>query len=300
MKNYLLVIAVIILLHSCKPEAENKNLTYQNIIIFSDLSDRIEPEINGCFPNQQYPPKDIEEIEKILNYFKDECVKPGEKIGDRSCISFATFSSEQAASIDIANIKDIAAKQQFINSTGRYQNNGLIFEIEKFKEKVKEAYKSVRNEGLDLLSITIDKVENGNFIKEDKVLTDGIDTTFINFDNHIYIFTDGYLEYRGKSTNSQFYFGINEIEQIRKYCKENKVNIKTALEINREYCLPPIRNKRNKLVELHILETHERDKDTKLQKYVNPHGLRDNEILEEVWTKWARESGFKHLEWRKY
>ncbi len=83
MKNYLLVIAVIILLHSCKPEAENKNLTYQNIIIFSDLSDRIEPTINGCFPNQQYPPKDIEEIEKILNYFKDECVKPGEKIGDK-------------------------------------------------------------------------------------------------------------------------------------------------------------------------------------------------------------------------
>lgn len=300
MRKYMAFITAIFLLQSCLPKAVNKNLTYQNIIILSDLSDRVEPIINGVLPNEQYPPKDIEEIQIILNFFKDECVKPGEKIGDKSSISFSTFSSEPVASIDIDKIKDIGAKQEFINSTGKYQNNGLSYEIEIFNQKVQEAYKTIRNEGLDLLSIMIDKVENKNFIKDNKVLTNGIDTTLINYENHIYIFTDGYLEYKGKSTNSQFYFGKNEIDKIRKYCKEQNVDIKTTLDKNKSFCLPPIINNRNHLVNLHILETHERDKDNKLQKYTNPKGLRDNEILEEVWRKWALESGFKSFEWRKY
>ena len=300
MKSSIVLIATIFLLQSCLPESENKSLTYQNIIILSDLSDRIEPTINGIIPNQQYPPKDIEEIQKILKFFENECVKPGEKIGDKSSISFSTFSSEPVASIDIDKIKDLGAKQQFINSTGKYQNNGLNYEIEVFNKNVQNAYKTIRNEGLDLISIMIDKVENKNFIKDNKVLTNGIDTTFINFENHIYIFTDGYLEYKGKSINSQYYFGKNEIDKIRKYCKENNVAIETALNTNETFRLPPVKNKRNHLVNLHIFETHERDKDIKLQKYINPKGLRDNEILEEVWRKWALESEFKSFEWRKY
>lgn len=288
------------MLSSCLPESKTQNLTYKNIIILSDLSDRIEPTINDVIPNQQYPPKDIEEIQKILKFFKDECVKPGEKIGDKSSISFSTFTSESEASIDIEKIKDLKSKQEFINSTGKYKKNGLNHEIEIFNRKVNNAYKNIRNEGLDLLSIMIDKIENKSFVKERKVFTNGIDSTFINYDNHIYIFTDGYLEYKGKSTNSQFYFGKNEIEKIRSYCKSQKVDIKTALSKNKSFCLPPVINNRNHLVHLHILETHERDKDIKLQKYLNPIGLRDNEILQAIWRKWAIESRFKSFEWKKY
>src|SRR5690606_10745876 len=147
--------------------------------------------INGSIPNLQYPPKDISEILKILEFFKNECVKPGEKIGDKSCISFSTFSNESVACIDIDKIKDLGAKQQFINSTGKYLDNGLEYEIANFKQKVQNAYDSIRNKGLDLISITIDKIENKPLIKKNTILTNGIDTTFINFDNHIYIFTDG-------------------------------------------------------------------------------------------------------------
>jgi hypothetical protein len=135
-------------------------IKYQNIIIISDLSDRIEPKINGNIPNQQYPPKDLTEIDKILQYFYRECVKPGEKIGDKSYISFSTFSDESIACIDIDKIKDLGAKQQFINSTGIYQKKGLQFEIDEFKQKVKKTYNSFRNKGLDLISVTIDKIEN--------------------------------------------------------------------------------------------------------------------------------------------
>ena len=282
------------------PKAQNKSLNYQNIIILSDLSDRIEPTINGNIPNQQYPSKDINEIDKILKFFKDECVKPGKKIGDKSCISFSTFSDESIASIDIDKIKDLGAKQQFINSTGKYQNSGLKYEIDIFKQNVQNAYDNIRNKGLDLLSVTIDKIENKSIIKNNTVLTNGIDSIFINYDNHIYIFTDGYLEYKGKSANNQFYFGNPEIEKIRQYCKQNNVDIKTALENNSSLSLPPVKNNKNQLINLHILETHERDKDNKLQTYKNPTGLRDNEILEVVWRKWATESNFKSFEWKKY
>ncbi|MBK6888384.1 MAG: hypothetical protein IPH02_00150 [Sphingobacteriales bacterium] len=62
--------------------------------------------------------------------------------------------------------------------------------------------------------------------------------------------------------------------------------------------MTPIKNAKNKYVNLHILETAERDKNTKLQTYKNPLGLRDNEILEAVWRKWALESGYKSFEWK--
>jgi hypothetical protein len=300
MKQFLAFFGTLILLQSCMPEAQKKSLTYQNIIILSDLSDRIKPTINGNIPNQQYPSKDINEIDKILKFFNDECVKPGEKIGDKSCISFSTFSDETIACIDIDKIKDLGAKQQFINSTGKYQNNGLKYEAGIFKQKVKNAYDNIRNKGLDLISVTIDKIENKPIIKKNTVLTNGIDSTFINYDNHIYIFTDGYLEYRGKNSNNQFYFGNPEIEKIRQYCIINKVDVVTALKENISLCLPKVKNDKNQFINLHVLETAERDKNTKLQTYTNPRGLRDNKILEEVWRKWATESNFKSFEWKKY
>lgn len=300
MKHVFALLTTLLLLQSCMPESQNKSLTYQNIIILSDLSDRIEPTINGSIPNQQYPPKDIKEIDRILKFFKDECVKPGEKIGDKSCVSFSTFSNESIASIDIDKIKDLGAKQQFINSTGKYHNNGLIHEISNFKQKVQGAYDSIQNKGLDLISVTVDKIENKPIIKKNAILTNGIDSTFVNYDNHIYIFTDGYLEYKGKKSNNQFYFGNPEIKKIRQYCKTNNVDIATALKDNGSLCLPPIINDKNHFINLHILETHERDKNTKLQTYSNPTGLRDNEILEAVWRKWATDSKFKSFEWKKF
>lgn len=293
---------ICILLQSCLPEAQNKSLTYQNIIIISDLSDRIKPFINGNTHNQQYPPKDIEEIHKLLKFFTEECVKPGEKIGDRSSISFTTFSDEASVSIDLGRFKDLGERQQFVNSTGEYKGTGLDYEIEAFKRQVSELYDSVQNSGLDLISGMIEKIENKSqsIIHTNTFLSNGKDTTFVNYDNHIYLFTDGYLEYKGKKSNDQFYFGRPEIEKIRRYCEANKVSIKSALENHRSLSLPPVRNDLNKLIYLHVLETHERDKDTKLQTYKNPVGLRDNEILEAVWRQWANDSGFKDFEWRKF
>lgn len=300
MNKVLKIGLVIILFASCGSEPQNKYLTYQNIIILSDMSDRLNPMINGSIINQQYPPKDINEIYKIINYFKSECVKPGEKIGDKSCISFSAFSEKVAATIDINQIKKLGDKQCFINSTGKYMSCGLEQKIKEFKTTVTSVYDSIRNPGLDLISDLIEKIENENIIKQDFQLTDGIDTTFIHYENHIYIFTDGYLEYQNKSVNHQFYFGVNEMAKVRQYCLDNATDIKTALENDKSLCLPIFKSGYNQFINLHIMETHERDKNVKLQTYKYPTGQRDNEILEAVWRKWANESGFKSLSWAKY
>ncbi|MEE1885309.1 hypothetical protein [Pedobacter flavus] len=290
MKKILILCSAIVLLNSCSTEPKIKHLTYQNIVILSDLSSRIDNK----------PSKDINEILKIIDFFKNECVKPGEKIGDRSSIIFSSFSDKVIATIDIDKIKKLEDKQQFINSSGKFQSNGLNYQINDFVLKVNNSYANIRNKGLDLISVLIEKIENEPIVKKDSSLTNGIDTTYINFDNHIYIFTDGYLEYFNKNSNNQFYFGISEIDKVRQYSKINNVDIQTALNTNQSLSLTPIKNKKNQFINLHILETHERDKNDLLQTYKYPIGQRDNEILEAVWRKWAKESGFKSFEWKKY
>lgn len=290
MKAVILYFSTLLGLISCTSESKNKHLTYENIVILSDLSSRIENK----------PLKDLEEIQKIIQYFKTECVKPGEKIGDKSSISFSAFSEKVTAKIDLNDIKKLGDKQRFINSTGEFKNNGLNQNLEDFEKKIKEVYDKTRNPGLDLISVLVDKLENERLIKQDLFLTDGIDTTFIKYNNHVYVFTDGYLEYINNESNKQFYFGKAEIDKVRNYCKIKNISITKALEETPSLCLSPYKSEMNKFVTLHILETHERDKDEKLQTYKYPIGQRDNEILEAVWKKWAKESGFKNLVWNKY
>ncbi len=294
MKKIVSIFSIVTLFYSCMPVTQSKHLTYQNIVIISDMSSRIR--------NPRFPQKDNNEIYKIVQYFKNECVKPGEKIGDKSSISFSAFSEKNAASIDIGKIKELSDKQSFINSTGIYKNCGLEKKLSDFEDIVKCLYNRITNPGLDLISLLIEKIENENIVKQDNIITDGIDSTFIHYDNHIYIFTDGYLEYAlsQKQQNSQFYFGDLEIKRVRQYCVNNRVGITAALEADKSLCLPVCNSKKSQYINLHILETHERDKDTRFQTYIHSKGLRDNEILESVWRKWAIESGFKNFEWKKY
>jgi hypothetical protein len=294
MRGVIIFISELILFSSCIPESKDKHLIYQNIVILSDLSSRAK--------NQRFPQKDTNEIHKIVEFFKSECVKPGEKIGDRSSITFSAFSEKIAVSIDLEKYKELGDKQSFINSTNQYTNSGLANKLAAFEDTIKSLYARITNPGLDLISMLMEKIENEDIVKQNKVITDGIDTSFINFENHIYIFTDGYLEYllSKNRQNSQFFFGVPEIEAVRRYCQNNHVVVTTALQIDNSLSLPVCRNNKNQYINLHIYETHERDKDIKFLTYRNNKGLRDNEILEVVWRKWAKESGFKSFEWKKY
>ncbi|MEI9956848.1 MAG: hypothetical protein WDM90_11220 [Ferruginibacter sp.] len=175
-------------------------------------------------------------------------------------------------------------------------------ELVAFEDTVKSNYSRIKNQGLDLISILMEKIENENLVKRSRVITDDVGTTIINYENHIYIFTDGYLEYvlSSKQPSSQFYFSRKKIEAIRKYCQINHMDPTTALKVDKTLRLPAYRNNKNQYINLHICETLERDKDVKLLTYSNDMGLRDNEILEAVWQNWAAESGFKSFQWKKY
>jgi hypothetical protein len=279
---------------SCLSQVQTKHLTYQNIVIFSDMSSRTR--------NTRFPQKDTAAIHQLLLYFKNDCVKPGKKIGDKSSLSFSPFSEATGLSIDLEKFKNLSDKQSFINSTGKYKTSGLQSKLVDFETNLKLFYQKVSNPGMDLISLLIEKIENKGLLKKDEVLNVNGETTYTHFDNHVYIFTDGYLEYKlkGKLTNAQYYFGTPQIEKIRKYCIAKSLNISKALEQNKSLGLPIAESKENQYINLHILETEERDKDVQYFTYSHPKGLRDNEILEAVWRKWAKESGFESFEWKKY
>lgn len=293
-KKILSLLMIIVLCYSCLPNPQSKHLTYQNIVIISDMSSRIN--------SSKFPHKDIQEIDNIIQYFRNECVKPGAKIGDKSSISFSAFSEKTGLAIDIGKIKDLGEKQSFINSTGKFKDSGLDKILLNFKDTVNSLYKRISNPGLDLISLLIEKIENEDIIKKDNVITDGIDSTYIYFDNHIYVFTDGYLEYQlnQRNLNNEYYFGETEIDRVRKYCIANEIDASSALKKDKSLGLPVSTITKSKYINLHIFETHERDKDVKSQSYRYPTGLRDNDILRAVWEKWSIESGFKSFEWKKY
>lgn len=288
MRHFVFVL-FIFLLSSCAPKEKIENLEYQNIIIFSDMSDRLE-----LLPNH-----DISKIKSLIDYFKNDCVAPGKKSGDRSAIYFSALSEQDYYCIDIDSIKDSGEKQMFVNSTSKYINSGLNSKIAQMKTNINNVY-SIRNPGIDLISVLNEKLENSSFIKLDKTYKVGGKIDSIKFINHVYVFTDGYLEYQDYKMNNQFYFGLKQIKDLRKYCKRYNVDVLSALKRSSNLGLPPLKGSNNKYVNLHILETHERDRDFVKNKYDNISGLRDNEILESVWRKWATESGFRSFEWKKY
>lgn len=280
------------------PKVNNKTLIYQNIVILSDMSSRIH--------HPQFAQKDTTKIQELCDYFKNECVKPGQKTGDKSSIYFSLFTGDVTLDIDLGKYKTLLEKQQFINSTGEYKNNGLNEELQAFNDSIKATYNQIENPGLDLISLLIEKIENESFIKQnedkDKAKVSGLDTTFIQYDNHLYIFTDGYLEYGNKKDNDQYYFGRYEIEKIRQYAIKNNISIEKSLIQDNQLGLDTTRCniRKNKSIHLHIWETHERDKDIQKGTYKHRKGFRDNEILEAVWRKWATDCGFKSFEWKKY
>lgn len=290
MKNNFLLIAIIALIFSCRPKPKNENIEYNNLVIVTDLSSRIS----------NYPNKDFKEINSLIDYFRNDCVKPGLKSNDKSSIYFSALTEQEFIGIDIDSIKDLAPKQMFVNSTGEFKNKGLDFKISILKNRIKNTYENVRNPGLDLISILNEKIHKNSIIKQDitSVTNGKIDS--IKYNNHFYVFTDGYLEYLNPAQNDQFYYSLPQIENVRKFCISNKVSVETALKNNSKLGLPPLMGEKNRLINLHIVETHERDKDFVLNKYLNKDGLRDNQILEAVWRKWALESGFKSFDWKKY
>ncbi len=270
-------------------EKEQVILEYNNLLIYSDLSSRM---ISG--------PNDKMVIKQIVDYFVKDCVKPGVKVNDRSSIRFSRVnylgSNCSSPKIDIEQI-DNKDKPKFVNS--RSSDGGLSKAIKDFLSDVDCNYSERDKGGLDLLSLIYQEVNSGiNIKKPYNRISENGDTTTYNFINHIFIFTDGYLEYSPNSSDEkEFYFGTAEIESVRKFCKENNVSVENAIKNNSKFKIRPLFSKNNKLVNLYVLETTDRGIDIEKGTVRNTGELSDNNILKTVWEIWAKESGFRSFKW---
>ncbi len=286
----LLLLAI---LCGCKidiPNDEPYIIEYDNIMIYTDLSSRMNKN-----------PSDTLIINQILEFFVTGCVKPGIKVNDRSAISFSRANHQRSNcssyKIDVGQFKNLEQKQQFVND--KIENGGLSKSILDFKNSINCNYKEKDNGGLDLLSLIYQEINSGNHIKKPEFILSESDTTTLDFHNHLIIFTDGYLEYSTATGSKDFYYGELQIEALRKFCRISKISPEDAIKNNSQFKIRPLVSEYNKLVNLYILETDDRGFNIQKGTLKNTGDLSDNNLLRLVWKVWAKESGFKNFEWKQ-
>jgi hypothetical protein len=245
-------------------------------------------------------PSDTIVINQIVDFFVTGCVKPGIKVNDRSAISFLRANHQRSncpsSRIDIGQFKNLEEKQQFVNN--KSDNVNLSKAILEFKSSLICNYLERDKGGLDLLSLIYQEVNTGNLIKKPEYLISETDTTTLYFHNHLFIFTDGYLEFSTSTGSKDFYYSEPQIQAIRKFCRINKVSPEKAIIDNPQFKLRPLVSENNKLVNLYILETDDRGFNIEKGTLKNTGDLSDNNILRIVWKVWAEESGFNNFEWK--
>lgn len=289
LKNIISFVVLINILTGCGEKEPKMEIEYNNILICSDLSSRIENN-----------PNDSIMINMIIDYFVRDCVKPGLKTNDRSSIYFSRINEKASkcgmAKIDIGEIDNLQEKQKFVNNT--CENNNLKKAISEFKNTIGCVYSERDKVGLDILSLLNDKIENSGLIKKSILIPTENDTTTLKFQNHLIIFTDGYLEFSKKDGNKSYYFGEKEIKAIRNFCINNNCSLEQAINNNPKFSITPLISENNKFINLYVLETYDRGINQITGTIKNGGTLSDNNILKLVWEKWAKDSGFKKFKWR--
>jgi hypothetical protein len=288
---YSSLLSSILFLKSCTNGAhksKNNVLLYENIVIYSDVSSRLK---NFPYPNDSLV------IDGIIEYFVNDCVKPGVKTNDRSRIAFSRMNDYNSKCgsycIDIDEIKPLNEKQKFVNNKSK--NGNLSDRIKQLRSVVSCVYKE-QDPGLDILTLLSTKIESGTELKRSVTIKGMNDKeSKIEYSNTIIVLTDGYLEFKG--TSKVNYFGVEQIEKVREQCIAEKL---TAAEVFAKYpnlCLDPINNQNNGLVNLVVMETADRGFDPKNGIYKYKPSLSDNTILKAAWENWAIQSGFKNFKW---
>lgn len=285
--------SLLLLLTSCMdaiPKKPIQNLNYNNLIIYSDLSNRLDKQ-----------PNDALVIDQIIAFFVNECVKPGIKVNDRSSISFSRINPYNSQcnpkTIDIGNIRSLQEKQIYVND--KNPDHNLTSSIKSFKKEIACSYGEKDSGGLDILSLLYNQFNEGRNIKRTDSIFTRTDTTILRHENHVFIFTDGYLEFNRKKGNMDFYFGNPEINQIRRIVETKGVSVREAFEDRPDLKLKPLKTPNNNIIRLYVLETDDRqlDENTGTIKYTGE--ISDNNILKTAWEIWAEESGFKSFVWKQ-
>jgi hypothetical protein len=278
-----------------EPPQESSYVEYHNLVILSDLSNRLDAK-----------PMDTVIINQFLSFFENDCVMPGVKINDRSSISFSRINDRsgtcQKSKIDLCDFSntEVSQKQRYVNSSDALTPGlkTLKGDLKAFRKNVQCTYGERDVKGLDILSLVFDKLNRGSDFKKNGLIHDEVDTTHLVYHNHLILFTDGYLEYSTGNGNGEFYFGDKQIKAVRQFCKTNRVTPEEAISQNIDFQIRPLRTETNESVNLYVLETADRGFDSSTGTFRHTGDLSDNYILMAVWKHWAKESGFKSFTWK--
>lgn len=290
--SFIIDVLLFFVLFSCDTNDDNFDritLEYDNILIFSDVSNRILGDQN-----------DINQIESILDYFVSNCVKPGIKINDRSSLRFYKIGYSpnncETKEIDLESFQSLEQKQKYVNNNNG--SGGLTLDLKLLLEGINCTYEKADQVQPDVITMISIDVSNGDNIKHDKAVFDGQDSIFFKYNNRLVVFTDGYLGYSGQEIDGDFQIGPKELDDIRKLCRANDMNVYDLLKICPELRIRPFKHANNALVDLYVLETDDQGFDPITGNFSNPGPLSDNNILKAFWEFWAAESGYKSLTWK--
>lgn len=184
-------------------------------------------------------------------------------------------------------------KQKYVNNTSKGKT--LDKDLENFRAQVDCTYEERDDGGLDILSLLYNEIRDGNHIKFDKAL---MDCTNLKFHNHLFIFTDGYLEYNKNHSNLDFYFGIEEINSVRQIAEQENKQVRDILIRCPTLRLKPLEHENNKHINLFVMETADRGHNAQTGTINYSGDLSDNNILKAVWELWAIESRFRSFTWK--
>lgn len=301
MKIFKIIIAFVLLIglvsvvvfcsrnNNSKNNEDTKTLNYNNITIYSDLSNRLSKS-----------PNDRVVINQLKDYFVKECVKPGQKVNDCSSLAYSRMNSYNSNcssfTIDIETVGNVTEKAKFVNNKG----SGITLNkaLSSLDSVVDCSYKETDSIGLDILSLLYNEINDGRPIKQNRSVFNGSDSTLFQFNNHVFIFTDGYLEFSRSHGNLNLYFGRPEIDRVRALCQQKKQTPLQVLSSCPNLRLMPLQSENNKLVNLYVMETDDRGLNVQTGTLRYTGELSDNHILKTVWELWAAESGFRQFSWK--
>jgi hypothetical protein len=288
-KRILVFIFFISLFVSCKTNNEiniekTDKLILHNIIIISDVTNRIT-----SWPK---PIHDTVIIDNLIDYFNQEIIRPGILTNPRHIIQFYNLNPFKQSNcngiskIDLFGMRNSIEKSKYVNSKsiGNTLNNDLL----NLKETIQCQYKTQDKSGDILNSLNQIFVLDENIMNSQPKYDSILEASQV-WENDVFLFTDGYLEFNNMK-NSKFSTPSSKIIEIRKLCLQNKKNPTDILDTYPNLKIEPILNKAFNHIKLHILETYDRgiDKTTGISK----EAISDEIILKSLWNKWALESGF--------
>ena len=261
----------------CTTQHKKFVINHSNIIIFRDFSTRDSP-------------RDTGELKTIfMKHFYEGSVKPKIKINDESCIQYIELpDNEVKFKKDISTIKELKLKQYYILNDLSNDLTKSLTEIH-YNFSIKNMTNS-KKYGFDLISLMLFNLGHQESLKKDSkpiIAIDG-DTLIKKYKNHIYVLSDGFLEFEKDNGPNEYRLNEERIDLIRTEAEKAKLKPYTFLTQHPEFCLKPTDEFIDYDIDFHLIGIETREKNN--GHYIHKDGYRDYQIIAAVWKKWAEDS----------